>query len=47
LTDIVSSNVDFLEDLKSCEEVTLETWKRRSWIEKIIEPVARILERQQ
>ena len=38
---------DFLHDLKSCEEVTLDTWKRRSLIEKIVEPFAWILERQQ
>ncbi len=39
--------VDFEQDLESCEEVTLETWKRRPLIEKIVEPVAWILERQQ
>ena len=38
---------DFLNDLKSCEEVTLDTWKRRPWFEKIVEPFAWILERQQ
>jgi cardiolipin synthase len=38
---------DFLQDLQECEEVTLETWKRRSLFEKIVEPVAWILERQQ
>jgi cardiolipin synthase len=38
---------DFLHDLKSCEEVTLETWKRRPLFEKIVEPFAWILERQQ
>jgi len=38
---------DFLVDLKSCEEVTLETWKRRPLFEKIVEPFAWILERQQ
>jgi cardiolipin synthase len=38
---------DFLDDLKRCEEVTLETWKQRPLIEKIIEPFAWILERQQ
>jgi cardiolipin synthase len=38
---------DFAHDLKSCEEVTLETWKRRSLFEKIVEPFAWILERQQ
>ena len=34
-------------DLKSCEEVTLDTWKQRPLIEKIVEPFAWILERQQ
>jgi cardiolipin synthase len=38
---------DFRHDLKSCEDVTLETWKRRPLFEKIIEPFAWILERQQ
>ncbi len=38
---------DFICDLKSCEEVTLETWKRRPLVEKIVEPFAWILERQQ
>lgn len=38
---------DFRQDLKHCEEVTLETWKRRPLIEKIVEPFAWILERQQ
>ena len=38
---------DFLNDLKGCEDVTLETWKQRPLIEKIIEPFAWILERQQ
>jgi cardiolipin synthase A/B len=38
---------DFLTDLKSCQEVTFETWKRRPLVEKIIEPFAWILERQQ
>jgi cardiolipin synthase len=38
---------DFVNDLKACEEVTLETWKQRPLIEKIIEPFAWILERQQ
>jgi cardiolipin synthase len=45
LSDRVSK--DFLHDLKSCEEVTLETWKRRPLFEKIVEPFAWILERQQ
>ena len=38
---------DFRHDLKSCEEVTLDTWRRRPWFEKIVEPFAWILERQQ
>jgi cardiolipin synthase len=38
---------DFLRDLTCCEEVTLETWKRRPLVEKIVEPFAWILERQQ
>jgi cardiolipin synthase len=38
---------DFVNDLKCCEEVTLETWKRRPLFEKIVEPFAWILERQQ
>jgi cardiolipin synthase A/B len=45
LSDRISK--DFLHDLKSCEEVTLETWKRRPLFEKIVEPFAWILERQQ
>jgi cardiolipin synthase len=38
---------DFLADLELCEEVTLDTWKRRSLFEKIVEPFCWILERQQ
>ncbi len=38
---------DFQHDLQSSEEVTLETWKRRPLLEKIVEPFAWILERQQ
>lgn len=38
---------DFVNDLKACREVTLETWKQRPWFEKIVEPFAWILERQQ
>jgi cardiolipin synthase len=38
---------DFAGDLTRCEEVTLETWRRRPWLEKVIEPFAWILERQQ
>jgi cardiolipin synthase len=38
---------DFAADLACCEEVTLETWKRRPLVEKIVEPFAWLLERQQ
>jgi phosphatidylserine/phosphatidylglycerophosphate/cardiolipin synthase-like enzyme len=38
---------DFRHDLKSCEEVTLDTWRQRPLFEKIIEPFAWIFERQQ
>jgi cardiolipin synthase len=38
---------DFRRDLQCCEEVTLDTWKRRPLFEKIVEPFAWILERQQ
>jgi cardiolipin synthase len=38
---------DFGQDLKCCEQVTLETWRRRPLFEKIVEPFAWILERQQ
>jgi cardiolipin synthase len=38
---------DFVRDLKCCEQVTLDTWKQRPLFEKIIEPFAWILERQQ
>jgi cardiolipin synthase len=38
---------DFQHDLKGCEQVTLDTWKHRPLLEKIIEPFAWILERQQ
>jgi cardiolipin synthase len=38
---------DFGKDLLSCEEVTIETWNRRPLLEKIVEPFAWILERQQ
>jgi cardiolipin synthase len=38
---------DFQRDLKKCREVTIATWKRRSLLEKIVEPFAWILERQQ
>jgi cardiolipin synthase len=38
---------DFRADLQQCEEVTLDTWKRRSLFEKIVEPFCWIFERQQ
>lgn len=38
---------DFLEDLQHCEQVTMDTWKRRSLFEKLVEPFCWILERQQ
>lgn len=38
---------DFRQDLSSCEEVTMDTWRRRPLLEKIVEPFAWILERQQ
>ena len=38
---------DFTVDLTCCEEVTLDTWKQRPLVEKIVEPFAWILERQQ
>jgi cardiolipin synthase A/B len=38
---------DFRQDLQHCEQVTMDTWKRRPLFEKIIEPFAWILERQQ
>jgi cardiolipin synthase len=38
---------DFGHDLQSCEQITLETWKRRPLFEKVVEPFAWILERQQ
>lgn len=38
---------DFLDDLQHCEEVTMETWRRRPLLEKLVEPIAWILERQQ
>jgi cardiolipin synthase len=40
-------NKDFSADLQRCEEVTMDTWKRRPLLEKIVEPFAWILERQQ
>ena len=38
---------DFRDDLQHCEQVTMDTWKRRPLFEKIIEPFCWILERQQ
>jgi cardiolipin synthase A/B len=38
---------DFREDLQRCEAVTIDTWKRRSLFEKIVEPFCWIFERQQ
>ncbi len=38
---------DFQQDLKSCEEITLDAWERRPLLEKLVEPFAAILERQQ
>ena len=38
---------DFQHDLKCCEEVTQDTWRQRPLFEKIVEPFAWILERQQ
>jgi cardiolipin synthase len=38
---------DFEADLARSEEVTLDAWRRRSLLEKIVGPVAWILERQQ
>ncbi|HEV3214188.1 MAG TPA: phospholipase D-like domain-containing protein [Vicinamibacterales bacterium] len=38
---------DFREDMRHCEEVTMETWRRRPLLEKIVEPFCWFLERQQ
>lgn len=38
---------DFENDLVCCEQVTLDTWRRRPWLEKVVEPFAWFLERQQ
>jgi cardiolipin synthase len=38
---------DFERDLGSCQKVTLDTWKRRPLLEKVVEPFAWFLERQQ
>jgi cardiolipin synthase len=38
---------DFEADLAACNEITVEEWGRRSALEKLVEPVCWILERQQ
>jgi cardiolipin synthase len=38
---------DFEADLTTCDEITLEKWGRRPALEKLVEPVCWILERQQ
>jgi cardiolipin synthase A/B len=38
---------DFEADLAACDEITLEEWGRRPTLEKLVEPVCWILERQQ
>ena len=38
---------DFEADLAACKEITVEEWGRRSALEKLVEPVCWILERQQ
>jgi len=38
---------DFEADLAACDEITLEAWGRRPTLEKLVEPVCWILERQQ
>jgi cardiolipin synthase len=38
---------DFEADLAACDEITLEEWGRRPALEKLVEPVCWILERQQ
>jgi cardiolipin synthase len=38
---------DFEKDLECCEQVTLDTWRQRPWFEKVVEPFAWFLERQQ
>ena len=38
---------DFEKDRACCEQVTLDTWRRRPWLEKVVEPFAWFLERQQ
>ncbi len=38
---------DFESDLAASDEITLDSWKRRPWLEKLLGRVAWILERQQ
>jgi hypothetical protein len=38
---------DFESDLAASDEITLEQWTRRPALEKLIEPLCWILERQQ
>ena len=38
---------DFESDLAASDEITLEEWRKRPALEKLIEPVCWILERQQ
>ena len=38
---------DFNDDLKSSEEITPERWRGRSVLERLVEPIAWLLERQQ
>ena len=40
-------NCDFERDLARCDEITLDAWRRRPVLEKLIGTVAWILERQQ
>ena len=37
---------DFEQELTCCEEVTVDSWRQRPLIEKIVEPFAWIPERQ-
>jgi hypothetical protein len=38
---------DFEADLRESREVTLDAWRRRPFLEKLVGPIAWILERQQ
>jgi cardiolipin synthase len=38
---------DFESDLAASDEVTADEWARRPWLEKMVGPVAWVLERQQ